>query len=552
MSVSFREIAKRMDQVEHITSLKVLAERHRWLPEGSLPSPVSFRRIANRHSDSSSTDLHFLWYNTALLPGIDFNLCDPRSLNWILDKIDMNASDLLEKAGIGAEVVLKDFGKLPVDITTALGITDENLKNAFKDKVDELWEILKYFTGQKLIEKLLEEISVGELVSKFSINLRRVFDAFPDIEPLKVMSIYCGKILDWIGLCGQLAILNIAAKFKYDIKPDLDNRALGIASILAKEYYDIVAMCEVFTQQSKDNLLRVIKSGTSRDVHGYAGPDSTGNNLDSGLYTVTFDRNVPYSLSKKFNNRGCELIDADAWANKGILLTTIDVGLGELDIYSTHLISGGDFKEIWKFLEVEVCRILISEEEFEKGMADYILGMKMAQIDELLQFYSERRLDHPQNVAIIVGDFNLIAKNECDYAPLISRMYSSGTVPFDIKFLDFWPYHRRRPPYGIPLASDATQTGATLEGKFNLGNICSNSAIKSNDPKKDGSYCDEDQLVGDRIDFIFVENPRPEHAYTLDLSRARRRPFFRGGDYPAFLSDHLGLEVTLYISPNNG
>jgi hypothetical protein len=57
--------------------------------------------------------------------------------------------------------------------------------------------------------------------------------------------------------------------------------------------------------------------------------------------------------------------------------------------------------------------------------------------------------------------------------------------------------------------------------------------------------------TGGRIDYLFVQRPLPEHTFRLDVSRIRRRPFQRPlgpGDSQPFLSDHLGLEVTLFIS----
>ena len=78
-----------------------------------------------------------------------------------------------------------------------------------------------------------------------------------------------------------------------------------------------------------------------------------------------------------------------------------------------------------------------------------------------------------------------------------------------------------------------------------IGYICS--------PFK-AQYCDEsvDTEETGRIDYVFIENPRPEHSFTLDVTRVRRRPFYRpqaSGDQEMFLSDHVGLEFTLIVSP---
>jgi hypothetical protein len=71
-----------------------------------------------------------------------------------------------------------------------------------------------------------------------------------------------------------------------------------------------------------------------------------------------------------------------------------------------------------------------------------------------------------------------------------------------------------------------------------------------------------DNIPGYRLDYIFIERPTNQHAVDVDLGRIRRRPFWRGGQHPRssfrtngtpnFLSDHLGLEVTLLVSPTGG
>jgi hypothetical protein len=55
-----------------------------------------------------------------------------------------------------------------------------------------------------------------------------------------------------------------------------------------------------------------------------------------------------------------------------------------------------------------------------------------------------------------------------------------------------------------------------------------------------------------RIDCVFIEEPRPEHSFTLDITRIRRKPFARTGSHivsELWLSDHLGLDFALLASP---
>ena len=86
------------------------------------------------------------------------------------------------------------------------------------------------------------------------------------------------------------------------------------------------------------------------------------------------------------------------------------------------------------------------------------------------------------------------------------------------------------------------------------------------DPDEPGPhYCDDYASDGDddkaRIDYVFVADPVASHSFYLDVSRVRRRPFPRPGrdtdvfyenhedeEGPNFLSDHLGLELTVVAS----
>jgi hypothetical protein len=67
-------------------------------------------------------------------------------------------------------------------------------------------------------------------------------------------------------------------------------------------------------------------------------------------------------------------------------------------------------------------------------------------------------------------------------------------------------------------------------------------------------FCVDDNSTvagGSRIDYIFVTEPTSEQFYNLDLTRIRRRSFPRANPTKGqfFLSDHLGLDMTLIVSP---
>ena len=53
-----------------------------------------------------------------------------------------------------------------------------------------------------------------------------------------------------------------------------------------------------------------------------------------------------------------------------------------------------------------------------------------------------------------------------------------------------------------------------------------------------------------RFDYIWIELPRANHGFNLDVTRVRRRPFLRPNPPGGYMSDHLGLDCTLIFSPH--
>jgi hypothetical protein len=100
-----------------------------------------------------------------------------------------------------------------------------------------------------------------------------------------------------------------------------------------------------------------------------------------------------------------------------------------------------------------------------------------------------------------------------------------------VDLVDLWPYWSQLPTTGRV---------AIPRGPTNNTDLCK--------PwKPDSPFCQEPgPRGGRRIDFIFVEQPREDHAYTVDFSRIRRRgDLFNGSK----LADHLGLDITLIVAP---
>src|SRR5690606_823428 len=112
----------------------------------------------------------------------------------------------------------------------------------------------------------------------------------------------------------------------------------------------------------------------------------------SGLFTLVDGHRIARRATHRFRTRGSYLHDADALANKGVLLVEIDLGDagGNLELYSTHLcwgtglLPGGNAQDPRRRHRV-----------------------RMAQLDELTRFV--KRTHRPGNVIAVVGDMNVPA-----------------------------------------------------------------------------------------------------------------------------------------------
>jgi endonuclease/exonuclease/phosphatase family metal-dependent hydrolase len=297
-------------------------------------------------------------------------------------------------------------------------------------------------------------------------------------------------------------------------KPALKARAREIGRSIANGY-DIAALCELFSEEER----RLISAYLARDgkPHIARGPDDSGGFVvaTSGLFTVSIDL-ISRTQRHVFTERGNRCRDFGAWANKGVLLAEVDLGLprGKLEVYSTHLLAGG--------------RISSHEER---------LRIQLKQVDELVAFVT--RAHHSENVSIIVGDFNINAHEASEFTidgvpgtpfSLLSRKLAA------IDMQDIW---------------------ALRNGTLGLtANLQADSGICIPD-RTDQRYCDdsaEHQASGARIDYVFVERQKPTHAFLADFARPRRVRFERPANAPdrskiPFMSDHLGLDITIFATP---
>lgn len=308
-------------------------------------------------------------------------------------------------------------------------------------------------------------------------------------------------------------------------KPALEARASEMGSVLSD--YDVCCLCEVFTDDARNRISNGLTQGNWSKVMG---PDRSGawTLAGSGLYFLLKNWRINRVEEKEFSNQGDRGKDSDAWSKKGILFNAIDFGLGELEIFQTHLYYGGGIP-------------LMPEPSSEER-----INVQRAQLAELRDFY--RKHHRPENVAIVTGDFNLSGSNIRQYAE-IRRCIDS----MNLQDVWAWDVYKHQPSGGLTC-------------RFTDGDISAwqrdfrEQCDQLTQPNCQGRRCQYcvDRLpiprsrdgVG-RYDFVFIERPTPVHRYNLEISRVLRRPFPRQAstDGESFLSDHLGLELMLMVSP---
>lgn len=520
MASSFRQVATTMDRANPPRSLRELATCYRWHGAnphtGELPPrPVSFRMISERHAAAISTT-RFLSYNTYLL------------------RVDIPVEQFFVSY-IGLDHVLELFSLSALDVLGKLNITPQRLVEL---GIVSWVAVVVAFSLNPLV-------GLGFLTS---MSLLTFLDTM-GLTPLDVL----GKVLKALDM-GIIALLDVFGielpAVHTEPKPALEERAIRIGTVL-KSTYDVAALSEVW---QLDSRARILSAWGDVVPHHTVGPEvDSGDaaqfvNAGSGLCVISQSRALHSTGYDKeiFDVQGVDrwkvglnlgrLVDSDAWAKKGVLRTMVDVGGGHfIEIYNTHLYSGGDMPS-WLDLDMSAP----SPEEKR--------AIRLRQVDDLLDFF--RATHDPANVALIVGDFNIDATNldtptanegPTPYNALIDKMAAVGMV-------DAWAWQ-------VAARPGVDQFGGTHgpADPDHFRGICEIVEESGNSPYY---YCSEQKAPTrnssqGRIDYFFIEQPTLEHNFMLDITRIRRVPFPQGGlpDGELFLSDHLGYDVTLIVSP---
>lgn len=311
--------------------------------------------------------------------------------------------------------------------------------------------------------------------------------------------------------------------------PAVADRAHAIGAAL-RGRFDVAALAEAFEPVDRRRLL---SSWGSPTITTAAGP---GRSLlrgplgfaSSGLFTVADGPRIIREMSHQFTERGSYRHDADALANKGVLLAEVELAgrAANLEVYSTHLCWG-----------TGLLGGPVAEDPIRRHR------VRMAQVDELVRFV--RRSHRPGNVAIIVGDMNVPALAPdfpdgptAQYDDLVERLATVGVH-------DLWP----RAGVGA-----GHTCGANTDEFADQVDPDDPDALVDTDGADAGVPVDPALAAQrERIDYVFLQDPDRRHRVRVEATGVRRYAFPRAAHAPdrdrlVRLSDHLAIGVDLAIS----
>jgi endonuclease/exonuclease/phosphatase family metal-dependent hydrolase len=274
-------------------------------------------------------------------------------------------------------------------------------------------------------------------------------------------------------------------------KPFRSLRADLIGKEIRNSGYDIVALCEVFEEKYQ----KIIKK--QRFKYDAMGPVWTVGNISSGLYTLS---KFPLSYKRRrFEEKG---YPPDSFSNKGILFTTIDLGFGKIDLYSTHLFFGISGVEDVNSLALNL---------------NLRTTIQLAQLKELTEFIKETH--NPKHVVIVAGDMNINPGKSRTNGGAYEKMrdlLSNITMKngSKISLEDLW-----KTKGGKKGGTNTPTQGCAFDNR--LTNPTSGILYCNDDTNETNEAKNEEG----RYDYIFVQKPVSSHEIIVDFSRMKRRPF---------------------------
>jgi len=348
------------------------------------------------------------------------------------------------------------------------------------------------------------------------------------------------------------------------IKWGTDNRgvrAREIGRLVDRDDYDVVAMCEVFDPKHKDALTDAM-----------------------GACDWTFDE--PYDVVSRLSSRlltmaGCDdawdiddrtidTYDAQVWDNPfrhAYQRHTITIDDGDVDrgfeLFSTHL------QPNQKFLGDDPG----DDDDADKGFTGAVNRQgqkrKIEQLEDLVASVEYRQNFRGDLPKIVVGDLNF--GSDDDYGTTnISDIDHLIRNFRGIDLQDAWMTHGG--PAGGTIGNDVVGPDGDCkagpdgkcpayveEGTYPGGTEVPRAMCYSQEFFPEST--DEEVYRQNRLDYVFVEEPKPHHAVSLDISRMWRLPFalscpgvsgspYKEGKEDERLVDHAGIGFELLVTPS--
>lgn len=301
-------------------------------------------------------------------------------------------------------------------------------------------------------------------------------------------------------------------------------RAKAIGEALGRADYDVVGMSEVDRKKTADWIRsRFHTHTTAGSVDATFGPDEhtrPNNPIDtSGLFSMvavdptrsigeTGDGDVG---THHYNRRGSVAKQA-LWL--GFQHVPVSTPEGGFDYFFTHLFPGNP---------------------------DANNDVRKDQLDELVSAIEERNAEKGEWPTVVAGDMNLHSSKPDEYRPLTRKLGSVGLQ--DLRL---------------------TRGGPWMDTLTDLSQWNLKSPSPGDEPGNGVGACYADDFwePGDpdqRLDYVFVSRPKPEHDTRLDIRRVWRVPLHHscrgnpadGSDTTekrSRLTDHVGLGFEILTS----
>lgn len=288
---------------------------------------------------------------------------------------------------------------------------------------------------------------------------------------------------------------------------------------------DVVGMCEL----NSDDLLTRVKRGYDA---WYPDTDRQWEKKDLGVLVgkrsdddASVQRNVVHTEGKQFDNGGPAVAGT---SKEGWMRAVVEVpplpGNPKFEVFVTHLQP-----------------VFESAGTVGSANEDAKLAAKISQMRELRDEIAERNDEKPSQPKIVMGDFNIQSASrgsllQDDSGVRNGQYFSNFMQQMDsVGMQDAWLTHGGPGPANSDCTFQSDYVCDPFDPTPNRGDA------NTTDGQRRSYY------QGNRLDYVFVEKPKPDHDLHLDVSRVKNVVF----DDSRFgqLSDHVGVAFDLLTSP---